>query len=133
MGTFTRSLPVPYRMILRWAAGIERHGLLRSMPRSRATARTMSVPQLVPSPTAPRGLTAPSLTDRSGLGTASSGSISMRVPRPEHSGHIPSGELNENSCGDGSGNEIPHSWQARCCDMTFSVWPSGATITMPPP
>src|SRR5678815_2554168 len=94
MGTFTRSLPVPYRMILRWAAGIERHGLLRSMPRSRATARTMSVPQLVPSPTAPRGLTAPSLTERSGLGTARSGSISMRVPRPEHSGHIPCGELN---------------------------------------
>jgi hypothetical protein len=45
----------------------------------------------------------------------------MRVPRPEHSGHIPCGELNENSCGDGSGNEIPQSWQARCCDITFSA------------
>ena len=31
----------------------------------------------------------------------------MRVPRPEHSGHIPWGELNENSCGDGSGKEMP--------------------------
>ena len=103
------------------------------MPRSRATARTMSVPQLVPSPTAPSGLTAPSLIERSGLGTTSSGSISMRVPSPEHSGHMPSGELNENSCGDGSGNEIPQSWQARCCDITCSGRPSGETISIPPP
>ena len=69
------------------------HGLLRSMPRSRATARTMSVPQLVPSPTAPSGFTAPSLTERSGFGTTSSGSISMRVPRPEQSGHMPCGRV----------------------------------------
>ena len=103
------------------------------MPRSRATARTMSVPQLVPSPTAPSGFTAPSFTVRSGFGTTSSGSISMRVPRPEHSGHIPCGELKENSCGVVSGNEIPQSWQARCCDITFSGWPSGATTTTPAP
>ena len=76
------------------------------MPRSRATARTRSVPQPVPSPTAPSGFTAPSLIVRSGLGTTSSGSISMRVPRPEHSGHIPWGELNENSGGLGSGKEM---------------------------
>ena len=50
----------------------------------------------------------------------------MRVPRPEHSGHIPCGELKENSCGVGSGNEIPQWWQARCSESTFSGWPSGA-------
>ncbi len=93
----------------------------------------MSVPHEVASPTAPRGLTAPSLIDSFGLGTTRSGSISMRVPSPEHSGHMPSGELNENSCGVGSGNEIPQWWQARCCDITCSGWPSGATITSPPP
>ena len=57
----------------------------------------------------------------------------MRVPRPEQSGHMPCGELNENSCGDGSGNEIPQWWQARCCDITCSVPPSGETITRPCP
>ena len=133
MATRTRSLPVPYRMIFRAAAESVFQGRLSSIPRSFATARTMSVPQLVPSPTAPSGFTAPSLIERSGFGTTRSGSISIRVPRPEHSGHIPCGELNENSCGEGSGNEIPHSWQARCCDITFSGLPSGATTTIPPP
>ena len=50
---------------------------------------------------------------------------------PRHVVHAPSGELNEKSCGDGSGNEIPHSWQARCCDITCSGAPSGATATTP--
>ena len=93
----------------------------------------MSLPQVVASPTAPSGLTAPSLTERSGFGTTRSGSISMRVPSPEHSGHIPSGELNENSCGDGSGNEIPQWWQARCSESTWSFCPSAAITSVPSP
>jgi hypothetical protein len=71
--------------------------------------------------------------DRFGFGTTSSGSISMRVPRPEHSEHIPWGELKEKSWGEGSGNEMPQWWQARCSERTFSRPPSGATITMPWP
>ena len=46
---------------------------------------------------------------------------------------MPWGELKEKSCGVGSGNEIPQWWQARCSESTFSVWPSGATITVPWP
>ena len=118
---------------MRWAAERSFHGWLRSIPRSRATARTMSVPQLVPSPTAPSGFTAPSFTVRFGLGMTRSGSISMRVPRPEHSGHIPWGELKEKSWGLGSGKEMPQWWQARCSESTSSGLPSGATTTIPWP
>ena len=131
--TVTRSPPVPYRMIRRCSSESARQGLLRSIPRSRATARTMSLPQVVASPTAPSGFTAPSLTDSSGFGITSAGSISMRVPSPEHSGHIPCGELNEKSWGVGSGNEMPQWWQARCSESTFSGWPSGAITTVPWP
>ena len=93
----------------------------------------MSLPQVVASPTAPSGLTAPSLTESSGLATTSSGSISMRVPSPEHSGHMPWGELKENSCGVSSGNEIPQWWHARCSERTWSLRPSAATTTVPSP
>ena len=129
----TRSPPVPKRITRRCSSESAFQGLLRSIPRSRATARTMSLPQVVASPTAPSGFTAPSFTESSGFGTTRSGSISMRVPRPEHSGHIPWGELKENSCGVGSGKEIPQWWQARCSERTWSGFPSAATITVPWP
>src|SRR5690242_8745709 len=38
----------------------------------------------------------------------------MRVPRPLHVGQAPCGALNENICGDSSGNEIPQ------CVQVFS-------------
>ncbi len=129
----TRSSPVPNRITRRCASESDFQGLLRSIARSRATARTMSLPQVVASPTAPSGFTAPSFTDSSGFGTTSAGSISMRVPRPEHSGHIPCGELKEKSCGDSSGNEIPQWWQARCSDSTSSFRPSAAITSVPAP
>ncbi len=45
------------------------------------------------------GATAPSASVRSGSGTTSSGSTSLRMPRPVHSGQAPYGELNEKDRG----------------------------------
>jgi hypothetical protein len=42
---------------------------------------------------------------RLGSGTTSSGSTSIRVPRPVQSGHAPYGELNENDRGSSSSND----------------------------
>src|SRR4051812_4727905 len=65
---------------------------------------------------AAQGVTAPSLMDKAGLGTTSSGSISGREPSPLQSVQKPSGELNENDCGDSSGKESSQLGQA-----TFSL------------
>src|SRR6266480_6660406 len=54
-----------------------------------------------------QGAMAPSLMDRSGSGTTSSGSTSNRVPRPSHVGQAPYGELNEKLRGASSSNEVP--------------------------
>ena len=45
---------------------------------------------------------APSARLASGSGTTSSGSTSLRVPMPVHSGQAPNGELNENERGSSS-------------------------------
>ena len=49
-----------------------------------------------------QGWIAPSASERSSSGTTSSGSTSLRVPRPVHSGQAPNGELNENDRGSSS-------------------------------
>jgi hypothetical protein len=56
------------------------------------------------------GSIAPSRTLFDGSGTTRDGSISGLVPRPLHSGHMPSGELNEKLCGDSSGNPWSQRW-----------------------
>src|SRR6202012_4776869 len=59
------------------------------------------------------GASAPSSRDLPGSGTTSSGSTSMRVPRPVQSGHAPHGELNENDRGSSSSNDRSSYRQAR--------------------
>ena len=46
-----------------------------------------------------QGAMAPARMERAGSGMTSSGSTSMRVPRPLQALHMPSGLLNENDCG----------------------------------
>ena len=64
-----------------------------------ATARTMSVPQPVPLAHGPEGLHGALVDGELGVRDHPLGSISMRVPSPSHSGHMPWGELKENICG----------------------------------
>ena len=51
--------------------------------------------------------TAPSYTDSSGSGITKLSSIPIIFPYPSHSGHAPTGELNENNWSVGSSNSIP--------------------------
>ena len=53
-----------------------------------------------------QALTAPSPSVADGSVTTSSGSTSIRVPRPWHSGQAPKGELNENDRGSSSSVSI---------------------------
>ena len=59
---------------------------------------------------------APSARVWSGSETTSSGSTSIRVPRPVQSGHAPHGELNENDRGSSSSNDKSSSRHARCSE-----------------
>ncbi len=52
-----------------------------------------------------QGPIAPSARVIDGSLTMSSGSTSIRVPRPVHSGQAPNGELKENDRGSSSSNE----------------------------
>ena len=71
---------------------------------------------------------APSLMDRSGSGTTSSGSTSSRVPSPSHVGQAPYGELNEKLRGASSSNESPQYVHASFCEkVCTSSWPSCVT------
>ncbi len=51
------------------------------------------------------GWMAPSSSDFWSSGTTSSGSTSIRLPRPEQSGQAPNGELKENERGSSSSND----------------------------
>src|SRR6478752_9618555 len=89
------------------------HGFFLSIPNSDNTQSISLATQ--PSPraaAAAQGVMAPSLIDRAGFGTTRSGSISGREPRPLQSPQKPSGELNENDCGDSSGKESSQCGQA---------------------
>ena len=57
---------------------------------------------------------APSLIEIESSGMIKSLSTSNLVPIPEHSGHAPNGELNENERGSNSSKERLHSWHAKC-------------------
>src|SRR5437588_10425936 len=79
------------------------HGVSRSKPCASPTAwRTRyQYSRLLEA----QGAMAPSLMDRSGSGTTSSGSTSSRVPSPSPVGHAPYGELNEKLRGGSSSEE----------------------------
>ena len=67
------------------------------------------------------GWIAPSSSVSLGSGTTSSGSTSIRVPRPWHSGQAPNGELNENDRGSSSSMSIRCSLgQAMCSENSSS-------------
>src|SRR3954447_9385677 len=112
--TFTRFSPAPKSSTSRWRGVRLFHGLSRGMPNSRDTAAaTFAVhPDSRPA-RSPQGSMAPSLTERLGLGTIRSGSISRLEPRPLQSTHMPIGLLNENDWGDSSGKPTPQFGQAR--------------------
>ena len=79
------------------------HGASASTPSSSATASTRRLKYWL-RPLA-HGAMAPSASDRSRLGTTSSGSTSKRVPRPSQVSHAPYGELNEKLRGASSSND----------------------------
>src|SRR5215510_10125471 len=106
--TVTRLSPVPLSKMSRCLSPSLFHGLSRSILNAFASALTMFVVQ--PESFAidsPHTATAPSRIDRDGSGITKFGSAAKRSPRPLHSTHMPSGELNENDCGDSSGNPMP--------------------------
>ena len=85
------------------------------------------------------GTIAPSFKLRFLFGTIKSGSISIFVPIPLHSGHAPCGALNENIRGVNSWKLIPHSVHAKSSEYVFSYddsFPSSSlllnmTVTRP--
>src|SRR3712207_1054563 len=66
------------------------------------------------------GAIAPCARLFSGSGTTRSGSTSLRVPMPVHSGQAPNGELKENDRGSIASKDSPSSTQARCSEKVRS-------------
>ncbi len=84
------------------------------------------------------GWITPSRSDLLGSGMMSSGSTSIRVPKPEHVGHAPNGELNENDRGSSSSNDRPSARHARCSlkvssrSLSSSAKSTRSSVTVPP-
>ena len=78
------------------------------------------------------GAMAPSMSDSDGSGTMRCSSMNWLKPRPVQAGQAPRGLLKENSCGDSSGTEIPHRWQAADSLNSTSSPLSGNRATMTP-
>jgi hypothetical protein len=69
-----------------------------------------------------------------GSGMISSGSACSLSPRPLHSTHMPSGELNENDCGDSSGKPMPQVGQELSSEYTRGVFsPATSATSLPLP
>ena len=83
------------------APAADSHGSSMSKPRVSATPCSSRRKYSLVWPV-DHGVTAPSARLRSGSGTTSSGSTSLRVPRPVQAGHAPKGELKENERGSSS-------------------------------
>ncbi|MNI24817.1 hypothetical protein D3C73_784480 [compost metagenome] len=75
---------------------------------------------------------APSSTDFSGSGISNSGSTTIFIPRPSHSGHAPKGLLKENIRGASSSILKPHTGQAKFELNSSSSWPMISTRICPP-
>src|SRR5678816_1026547 len=111
------------------------HGLSRSILNAFASALTMLVvhPESL-AIASPHTATAPSRSERVGSGTTRSGSAASRSPRPLHSTHMPSGELNEKLCGDSSGKPMPHLGHALASEYIRGTFSSPtSTISLPLP
>ena len=80
------------------------------------------------------GKTAPSRSVLSGSGTSRSRSTFQALPSPWHSGHEPSGELNENPGGDSSG-KLRSQIVQWSCSLAGSSSPvsTRATVAIPEP
>src|SRR5512139_3670178 len=81
---------------------------------------------------------APCDSDKSSLGTMSSGSKYIEVPKPLQVGQAPCGLLKENIRGLSSGYEIPHTTQANFWLKSISSWTAGpspkiSTLAISPP
>src|SRR3954470_23304833 len=133
--TVTRLSPVPCISTSRCLSLSLFHGLSRSILNDLASALTMLVVQ--PESLAidsPHTATAPSRSDLVWSGTTRSGSAASRSPRPLHSTHMPSGELNEKLCGDSSGNPMPHFGHAFASEYIRGIFsPATSTISLPLP
>src|SRR6185312_13888236 len=133
--TVTRLSPVPCIKISRCFSASLFHGLSRSILNDLASALTMLVVQPESFATeSPHTATAPSLIERVSSGTTSAGSAWSFSPRPLQSTHMPSGELNENDCGDSSGKPMPHFAHALSSEYTRGVFsPATSTDSLPLP
>src|ERR1043165_2066338 len=133
--TVTRLSPVPLSSTSRCLSLSLFHGLSRSILNALASALTMLVvhPESLASDS-PHTATAPSRSERVGSGTTRAGSAAIRSPRPLHSTHMPSGELNEKLCGDSSGKPMPHLGHALASEYTRVPFSSAtSTISLPLP
>ena len=104
-----------------------RHGVSRSNPSSSPSASSSrrEYSRVCPPD---HGATAPSRSVRSTSGTIRSGSTSLRVPMPVHSGQAPNGELNEKLRGSIASKLRSQYGQARCSEKVRSLGASGENL-----
>ena len=115
--TLTRLSPVPYSSTSRcFAASASstacRASMLELLARARSTMLRRPALSL-PARVAPRLDRAVARSTASGRGRRGRDRPRCCAPRPLHSTHMPSGELNENDCGDSSGKPTPQRAGAR--------------------
>src|SRR5919106_6461336 len=122
----------PYRMISLARADSRRHGVSSEKPCASAVASSTRFQYS--SLAEANGETAPSLMERSGSGTTSSGSTSSLVPSPSQVVQAPYGELNEKFRGWSSSNDRPSNVQASFSEnVTSSSLPSVCTASAASP
>src|ERR1017187_852788 len=100
------SLGSPYRMSRCSLSARSFHGVLSDTLNFLATVSSTSINHDIEGPRV-HPERAPSLMLNDGSGTTASGSTSMRMPRPVHTGQAPCGLLKEKLRGAGSSIEIP--------------------------
>ena len=108
---------------MRALAGSSSHGVFRSKPSSSPSALEQPGEVVGDVRAGPRADGALAEGRAAGRGSTSSGSTSMRVPRPWHSGQAPNGELNENDRGSSSSVSIGCSLGQAICSENFSSRP----------
>src|SRR2546427_4651519 len=100
-------------------AGRSPQGVLRSNLKARARLGRITLRRYPLG--SPQGRITPSRIVRLASPRTRSALTSRFVPRPEHSGQAPNGELNENCRGSSSGSESPHVGQARSEEHTSEL------------
>ena len=102
---------------------------MRSRRQQAARSRYSGLPSAAP----PKGLTAPSASERAGSGTIRSMSMPMTRPNPRQLSQAPTGLLNENRLGSGEAYATRQKAHSR---RRLNAWcpPSGVqTSARPPP